>query len=169
MSDADACCVCGDPASLTVTVTDRWGRTIEDERCEVCAASVAVVGRADMEALARAPTTGRGNAVLDAAVLAYRLAWAYTEQERARWEPRLEEVNRLDAFHRTRVARENAITRAEWLREEAGHVLLRAAVGGVPFPAGEFKREVFGRCRNRLWLRALRAYEAAFDAAGGTW
>jgi len=99
------------------------------------------------------------------ALTAYRLAWKYRRAILKQWEPRAEELRQLSVFHRTHVAWENAVTRSEWLCEEAAHVLLRAVSERQPILPDRFKIEVFERCRNRLWLKALDAYKAAFAAA----
>jgi len=99
------------------------------------------------------------------AITAYKLAWKYRRAVQKQWEPRLEEIRKLDEFHRTSVAWENAMTRSDWLCEEAGYVLLRAVSDRQPLGVDRFKAEVFERCRNRLWLKAFDAYKIAFEAA----
>jgi len=99
------------------------------------------------------------------ALTAYKLAWKYRRAILKQWAPRSEELRQLDEFHRTYVAWENADTRSEWLIEEAGYVLLRAASERKPIPPDRFRLEVFERCRNRLWLKAVDAYKVAFEAA----
>ena len=99
------------------------------------------------------------------ALTAYKLAWKYRRAMQKQWAPRAEELRKLDAFHRTHVAWENADTRSEWLCEETGHVLLRAVSERQPIGVDSFKAATFERCRNRLWLKAFDAYKTAFEAA----
>jgi hypothetical protein len=101
------------------------------------------------------------------AISAYRLACKYRKRVQEQWEPRLPELRQLDAFHRSCVAYENADTRADWLCEETAHVLLSAVGGREPIPPEPFKLEVFEKCRNRLWLKAVATYTAAYQATRG--
>ena len=106
---------------------------------------------------------------MESAIKAYKLAWKYRRAVEAQWKPRLPELQELDVFHRTYVAYENAETRAEWLCEEAGDLLLRVVSGRKPMPVHPDRAEFFVKCKNRRFVQALDAFVDAFvEADEGT-
>ena len=91
------------------------------------------------------------------ALAAYRAAVRHERAVEAQWAaPRGEELRRLDEFHRTRVAWENAATLAEWLREEAADTLLAVARGDRPLGWTKDRLEYVTKSRNRS-IRAVLA------------
>ena len=97
-----------------------------------------------------------------AAIAAYRLAVEYDVRVRERWASRGAELKRLDGWHRTRVAWENASFRAQRLKERAGDVLCWA----VSHRTLVYSRDPFDvdrtfTSRDRDFVRALRALDEA--------
>lgn len=104
-------------------------------------------------------------AVLAAAELAYRLAVLNGRRVDARWERRGAELRRLDEFHRTRVAWENAHVLAEWLCEEAGDLVLCVLRRAAPFQRSPLRAECFRKRHDRDFVRALVALDHATTLA----
>ncbi len=72
--------------------------------------------------------------LLRMATLAYRSAVEHRVRLIKKWEPRDAELRKLDEFHRTRVAWENASYFADNVQELAGSVLMAAARGDKAYP-----------------------------------
>lgn len=98
------------------------------------------------------------------AIESYRLACKYRRFIKNKWEPRLPEIRKRDEWNRTSIAWENDETRAAWLCEETGQLVLRALRGVPPCGLDPFKSDVFEKCRNRLWKKALESYKKAVAA-----
>jgi len=98
-----------------------------------------------------------------AALHAYRLACRYHDHIIGKWLPRDAELRKLDEMHRTRCAWENDLYRAEKLVDLAGRVLLAVARGDAAqdvFRDPWVEEHVFSKCKNRRFLRVLRAVDA---------
>lgn len=101
--------------------------------------------------------------IVESARKAYRLAWEYEQQLDEAWEARRPEWEKKDSFSRIRVARENALFRAEKLRQEARDVFLCAALGGVqpPYTRDQYDVEMFEKVKDRKFTRILRVVNEA--------
>ncbi|RLB39097.1 MAG: hypothetical protein DRH30_10440 [Deltaproteobacteria bacterium] len=91
------------------------------------------------------------------AIYAYRLAVAYRERVLDKWIPRDEELRKLDSFHRTRVALESDCYRFERLCECASYVLLRVLRDEPDVDINLYDINLFKKCRDRSFLRAVNA------------
>jgi len=94
----------------------------------------------------------------------YRLAKDYRRRMFKKWVPRYPELQHLDEFHRTRVAYEGDMFRAEELMKCVTELMTRVLNREAPF--GGYLRqnaEWFDKCRNKHFLRVYSALKDAHE------